>query len=35
MPVVSKFLGILITMYWNEHNPAGVNYVFMCKWGYI
>ena len=29
MPVVSKFLGILITMYWNEHNPAH----FHAKYG--
>jgi len=29
MPIVSKFLGILITMYWNEHNPPH----FHAKYG--
>jgi hypothetical protein len=22
MPEISRFLGIVISMYWNEHNPA-------------
>jgi len=22
MPVISRFFGIIITMYWNDHNPA-------------
>jgi len=21
MPVISRFFGIIITMYWNDHNP--------------
>ena len=29
MPIVSKFLGIIITMYWNEHNPPH----FHAKYG--
>lgn len=29
MPVVSQFLGILISMYWNEHNPPH----FHAKYG--
>lgn len=29
MPVISKFLGIVITMYWNEHNPPH----FHAKYG--
>ncbi len=29
MPVVSQFLGILITMYWSEHNPPH----FHAKYG--
>lgn len=29
MPIVSKFLGIIITMYWSEHNPPH----FHAKYG--
>lgn len=29
MPIVSQFLGIIITMYWNEHQPAH----FHAKYG--
>jgi len=29
MPVVSRFLGIIITMYYNEHNPPH----FHAKYG--
>ena len=29
MPIVSRFLGIIIMMYWNEHNPPH----FHAKYG--
>lgn len=29
MPVISRFLGIVITMYWNDHNPPH----FHAKYG--
>ncbi len=29
MPIISKFLGIIITMYWDDHNPAH----FHVKYG--
>ena len=29
MPIISKFFGIIITMYWDDHNPAH----FHAKYG--
>ena len=29
MPIISRFLGIIIMMYWNEHNPPS----FHAKYG--